>query len=162
MLFNKRISKLTIALIVSLLTTFTLSAQMPQSQPNLPESYPDETLEKFVEAVGEVMTIQQEGQMGMVAAIEENDIAVDRFNELLTEAQQKGPDDIDASDEEKDAFNASLEVIQTKQRELEIKMEEAVTDAGLDVNLYQSIMQSYETNPDVKEKIDKLFAQQQQ
>jgi hypothetical protein len=160
MFFNKKRSKITIALIVSLLTTISLHAQMPQADPSLPESYPDETLEKFVDAVGQIMSIQQEGQMGMVEAIEENDITVERFNELLTEAQQKGPDDIDASEEEKDAFNNSLEVIQTKQREMEVKMEEAVTGAGLDVNLYQSIMQSYETNPEVKEKIDKLFSQQ--
>lgn len=135
---------------------------MPQSPAQQPqqESYSDEVLEKFVDAASEVMTIQQEGQMAMVQAIEESDISVDRFNEMVTEGQQKGFEEIDATESEIEAFNSALSEVQAHQMEMETKMGNAVEEAGLEVNLYQSIMQSYETDQELRAKIDKIFAEQ--
>ncbi len=144
-----------------LVTMFSvgLFAQIPGQQPAAPApaDYSDEELQQFANAVMQVMVIQEESQMQMVNVIEQNNISVDRFNEMLMESQQQGPENIDASEEELAAFNQSMTDVQNMQMEMQEDMMEAIADTGLEVDTYQNIMQAYEQNPEIKTRVDAIM-----
>lgn len=148
-----------------LAATFLLATPSLSSQPVFPHtdsiisSYSDEELRQFVNAVAKVMTIQEEGQLLMIMTIQENELTLDRFNEMIMEAQVNGPENITATEEEMTAFHKSLSEVQTLQTQLQELMVEAITEEGLQIEQYQNIMQAYEENPDIKEKIDTYFAE---
>lgn len=146
-------------LLTLLVTPTLLSAQMVPQQQNVPPAdYTTEQLETFVKAVLQVMTIQEEGQMRMVTVVENNDLSVDRFNEMLMQAQHQGEESIAGTEEEVDAFHNTINELETMQMQLQEDMMEAITDEGMDIMEYQTIMQAYEVNPELKEKIDEIFA----
>jgi uncharacterized iron-regulated protein len=149
--------KQSFAIFIFLFATLGLMAQMVPPAQNLPSNYTDQELEQFVKAVSEVMVIQEESQTEMMNAIEENNITVERFNEMLMEGQAQGQENIEASEEELLAFTNSMNEVQTLQMQMQEKMMKAITDNGLDINQYQNIMQSYEVNEEVKNKVDQLF-----
>ncbi len=131
---------------------------MPMQAPaTAPADYSDAELMQFAKAVQKVMDIQQESQGQMMASIEENEITVDRFNEMLMQGQQQGQDAIEATEEELLAFNNAMNEVQQLQQQMQMDMMGAITDEGLDVEKYQGIMQAYEQNPEVKGKVDAYF-----
>lgn len=145
----------TIFLFLSLVS-FT---QIPSGQALPDTNYTDEKLKLFVDAVSRVMILQEEGQLRMVATIQENELTLERFNELITEAQKDGPDTLNATDKEITSFNKSLSEIQILQMQLQDDMFEAIAHEGLDIYEYEQIMQAYDIHPEVKEKIDSYFAE---
>lgn len=164
-MFTKKASfKTTFILSFFLFAGLGLMAQMPPQQPQqeVKTDYSEKELKSFAKAVTNVMTIQEEGQNQMMTAIEENNITVDRFNEMLTEGQQKGQDQIEATEEELTAFTNAMNQVQTMQMEMQEKMMEAITAEELQVDQYQNIMQAYEMSPEIKEKVDKYFAELEQ
>ncbi len=164
-MFTKKASfKTTFILSFFLFAGLGLMAQMPPQQPQqeVKTDYSDKELKSFAKAVTSVMTIQEEGQMQMMTAIEKNNITVDRFNEMLTQGQQQGPENIDATEEEMLAFNNSMNEVQTLQMQMQEQMMEAITEEELQVDQYQNIMQAYEVSPEIKEKVDKYFAELEQ
>ncbi|TVQ87017.1 MAG: DUF4168 domain-containing protein [Bacteroidetes bacterium] len=136
-------------------------AQVPMQAPAAPpvEDYTDTQLKQFAHAVQKVLNIQEESQGQMMASIEENDLSVDRFNEMLMQGQQEGQDAIDATEEEILAFTNAMNAVQQLQQQMQMDMMQAITDEGLNVEQYQGIMQAYETNPEVREKIDTYFSE---
>ncbi len=157
MLFTKSITRLFSFMMFAFIST-TLMAQMPMQAPAAaPANYTDAELQQFVSAVSKVMIIQEEGQMRMINTIEETDLSVDRFNEMLMQGQQQGQTEIDATEEEMLAFTNALNAVQQQQQEMQMEMMQAITEEGLEVEKYQNIMQAYEQNPEVKGKVDKMF-----
>ncbi|MFW5757476.1 MAG: DUF4168 domain-containing protein [Bacteroidota bacterium] len=159
MLLRKMKLKEIVLSIVIVLTGLTaMGQQMPMQEqaPPAPDpsSYSDEQVENFAGAVMEVMTIQEERQTEMMQSIEENGLSVDRFNEMLMEGQQKGQTEIEASEEEMEAFNESMAQVQQMQQDMQNEMMAAVADNGLEMQQYQEMMQGYEQYPEMKEKVD--------
>ena len=161
MFFKTAIIKKSIVFsLVIFMATSVMAQMVPPTQPQpqeLPSDYTDQELKKFVSAVVQVMAIQEEGQMQMVEAIEENNITIDRFNEMLMQGQQMGQENIEATEDELVAFTNSMNEVQMVQMEMQQNMMAAITEEGLDVEQYQNIMQSYEVNPEIKEKVDQYF-----
>jgi hypothetical protein len=143
-----------------LITLFSLGsfAQVPMQAPAaVPADYSDAELRQFAGAVQKVLNIQEASQGKMMASIEESDLTVDRFNEMLMQGQQQGLDAIEATEEEMTAFNNALNDVQQLQQQMQMDMMDAITEEGLDVQKYQGIMQAYEQNPEIQAKIDALF-----
>lgn len=158
-MFTKKASFKTIfVLSFFLFAGLGVMAQMPQQQPqDVKTDYSDEELKNFAMAVTKVMAIQEEGQAQMMTVIENNDITVDRFNEMLMQGQQEGQANIDATEEELMAFTNSMNEVQALQMQMQQQMMEAITEENLQVDQYQGIMQAYEVSPEIKEKIDLFF-----
>lgn len=149
-----------------LLSSTLLSAQMvpqqqQQQQTEPRTNYTTEQLETFVKAVLQVMTIQEQGQMRMISVVENNDLSVDRFNEMLMQAQHQGEEAIAGTEEEVEAFHSTINELEMMQMKLQEDMMEAITEEGMDIMEYQNIMQAYEVDPELKQKIDEIFAQMQ-
>ncbi len=64
------------------------------------QDFSDDELQKFADAVVQVMNIQQQSQVQMIEIIEDNDMTVERFNELMMQTQQAPGQEIDAPEEE--------------------------------------------------------------
>ncbi|MFP4288564.1 MAG: DUF4168 domain-containing protein [Bacteroidota bacterium] len=158
MLLRKLKLKEFILSIIVVLSGITAMGQMPgqQEMPPAPDpsTYSDEQVENFANAVMEVMTIQEEGQMKMMQSIEDNGLSVDRFNEMLMEGQQKGQTEIEATDEEMESFTESMAQVQQMQQDMQNEMMAAVADNGMEMQQYQEMMQGYEQYPEMKEKVD--------
>ena len=143
-----------------LITLFSLGsfAQVPMQAPvAAPADYSDAELRQFAGAVQKVLNIQEESQGKMMASIEDSDLTVDRFNEMLMQGQQQGMEAIEATEEEMMAFNSAINDVQQLQQQMQIEMMDAITEEGLDVQKYQGIMQAYEQNPEIQAKVDALF-----
>jgi hypothetical protein len=162
MSYKQHISKV---LLILLLLMFTFTGAMSQMSPpdnTLQQTegpYTNEELRQFVNAAAKVITLQEEGQIRMLTVIQENDITLERFNEMVIEAQTIGPENINATEEELIAFNNTLIDVQLIQVQLQESMITAIQEEGLMIDRYQDIMQAYEVDPDVKQRVDAYFAE---
>ncbi|MDG5800003.1 DUF4168 domain-containing protein [Marinilabiliaceae bacterium ANBcel2] len=124
------------------------------------ESYSDEEVTQFVEAVVNAMPIQQEAEQKMVEKIEEEGMELDEFNQIATQIQQTGSmDGLDADDVE--TFQEISEGIQMIQMEIQQDVNEAIEEAGLTPGAYQQMMAAYQTNPELRQAVDEKMAAMQ-
>jgi hypothetical protein len=157
--------QITTAIFIFLLAAFSFTGIMAQTTVPVPTeervipSYTDEELRQFVTAAAKVITIQEEGQIQMLTVIQENDITLERFNEMVIEAQTIGPENLNATEDELIAFNNTLIDVQLIQVRLQESMISAIMEEGLQIDRYQDIMQAYEVDPEVKRRVDDYFAE---
>ncbi len=123
------------------------------------DDYTDAELKQFAKAVLEVISIQQQGQMDMIAFIEEDgSMSLDRFNELMMQAQQVASmEDLDASAEEIQNFETLSEGIMLIQMEMEPKLIGAIEAKEISLEKYEEIMMVYQQNPELQMRIQGLL-----
>ncbi len=122
-----------------------------------PGGFSDDELKYFANAVVQVISIQQQGQMQMVEQIEAHEMSVQRFNELYMQAQQMPIDDLEVEGEEKESFLEIVDEIENIQMQLESVLVSTIEEEGLSVEQYESIMTEYQQNPELQEKIQQLM-----
>lgn len=137
-------------------------AQLPQPSPQPQQvntSFSDQELETFVDVYVQVVEMQQEIEMSMMQAIEEENIALERFNEILQAQQnQQSAETLNASAEELAAFNNAAQKIMEVQKEAQVQMQ-GVIDGELGLDKYQQIVLAYQQSPDVQEKVNTILQQ---
>ena len=122
-----------------------------------PGGFSDEELENFAAAVTQVINLQQQGQTEMIEAIEENDLTVERFNEINMQAQQMPLEDVEASDEEMEAFQNANQAVERVQMQLEEVLIGTIEEEGLTIEKYEEIMGEYQQNPELQQRIQELM-----
>ena len=122
-----------------------------------PGGFTDDELEKFAGAVMQVMTIQQEGQGEMIGIIEEHGMTVERFNEIMMQAQEMPLEQVEATEEEKETYLEVIEMIDEIQIGLEEELVEAIEEEGLSIEKYEEIMQEYQQNPELQQLIQQML-----
>jgi hypothetical protein len=118
------------------------------------DAFSDEDLKQFAHAAYKIINIQEESHNKMIRAIEETDLSLERFNEMLIEGQEGGEHAINATEKELEAFNESIVQVQFIQREMQLEMMDAINQEGLDVDKYQQLMHGYENDEEVRTKVD--------
>lgn len=138
-------------------------AQVPQQQQQpVNTDFSEEELEEFVEVYLQASEIQQENEAAMMQAIEEEDLDVQRFNEILTAQQnQQTAEDINATAEEMAAFNQAAEKIITVQQEAQAKINELIEEE-IGGEKYQQIAMAYQQSPEVQERINAMLQKKTQ
>jgi hypothetical protein len=136
-----------------------INAQVaPQDSPGNSE-YSKEKLEKFVEATKEISEIQQNGEQKMIQVIEkEKNLDVETFNkiaEAMMNAEQ--PEEGEISEAEIESFNNVMPELQMIQMQMQQEMESAITDRGLEISEYQEVMEAYQRDPQVQQKINEML-----
>lgn len=121
--------------------------------------FTDEELELFVEAVQQIMPLDQISRMQMMGELEDQDISVEKFNEI-NQAIQTGVEP-DATQDEMDAFNIAMDNIEEIQVEFEEILKETIEETGLSFERYEEIIMAYEEDPELQERIHQLLEQQQ-
>lgn len=161
----KKKAYLLCSLLVSVCFVFG-TAQAQQQQPTPPQqqqeqvNFSDEEIKAFIQVNEKVVEVQKNGEQEMMSAIEGEDIAVDRFNELLM-AQQDPNQKTDASPEEMEAFGKASEKVMEVQKKLEEEAMKTIEAEGMDIEKYQQIMMAYQQNPQVQEQVQKLMGEQE-
>lgn len=120
------------------------------------EDFKDKELESFVKANQKVNAIQAEGETKMMQAIDESDLTVDRFNEILA-AQQDPQRNNDATAEEMSSFNNVAQEIIKERQEMEVKMTQTIEEEGIDLDTYNMIMYAYQQSPEVQKRVNDLL-----
>lgn len=116
----------------------------------------DKEIEQFASAVQEVAAINQQTQQKMVNTVEEEGLAVQRFNEII-QSQQDPNKETELKDGEKKKFenvNRRLEEMQVKAQS---KMEEKIIDEGLTLKRYQEIATLVQNDPDLQQRIKEIL-----
>ncbi len=122
-----------------------------------PGGFSDDELKNFANAIVQVMSVQQQGQMQMIEQIEEQEMTVQRFNELYMQAQQMPLDDIEAEGEEMESFLEISEEIEKIQMELESVLVNIIEEEDLSIEKYEHIMTEYQQNPELQQRIQQLM-----
>ncbi len=121
------------------------------------EKYDDAILEKFAKAVVGVMSIQQESQVEMMQLIEKQGMSVERYNELMMHLEQGQPLENPPAEEEQEKYKKISEALGIIQRGLQEKLVNAVESNDISIEQYEAIVQDYQTDPELKQRIDKLL-----
>ncbi len=126
------------------------------------DEFSNEELQNFADAVVEVMAIQQQGQAEMIGIIEEEDMTVQRFNEINMQAQQLPLEDIEADEAEMEVFLDLLEKIESIQVELEEVLIEAIEEKDITLERYEEIMTAYQQSPELQQRIQQMLQVEQE
>jgi len=114
-----------------------------------------EKIQQFIEVSEVIDNIQKDGQQEMIQAIREQDMDVRQFNEMAEMLQNPEQEETLAiTAEEKVFFDNAYKQVQEIQLNTQQRMEDAVIDAALEVDEYNRIMQAYQTDPTIREKVD--------
>ena len=129
--------------------------QLPAQQaPQLPE-YSDEELTAFVNVVQKVIPLQQESQMKMIGEIEEENLTVDEFNNIL-QAHSTG-ENVDASEEKLESFNNAMMGIQGIQMEYEVIIINTIEEEGMSPAKYEEIIANYQNSPELQMRVNAIM-----
>ncbi len=131
-----------------------------QAQPQVKEDYTDEELKTFIQVNKSVAQVQQTAEQKMIQAIEEEEMDINRFNEIAT-AQQDPQADVEASDEEMQTFTKAAEKIMDVQRETQSEIAKVIESEGMEFTAYREIMMAYQNSPKVQEQVTKLVQEEQ-
>jgi hypothetical protein len=152
MILFKKTSSLVIIFLFGITGVF---AQFPQ-QPAQPTEISDTELMQFASAYTTVQSIQEQLQNKMVAAVQNEGLDVQKFNEILN-AQQDPDKEADASEEELEKFAAANKSIEQIQNQGQKDIEKVITDNKLTVPRYQEIMRAVQSDPELQTKLQKLI-----
>ncbi len=128
--------------------------QLPGQQAPRPPEYSDSELIVFIKAAQRVTPLHQESQMKMIKKIEDENLTVEIFNNIL-ETQRTGAK-IDATEEQIEAFNKSIEGIQEIQMEYDTIIINAIEGEGITPEKYEEIITNYQQNPEIQMRINVL------
>lgn len=137
---------------------------MPPQQEEVDIDVSDDELEQFVEAFMAASQIQQEAQMEMMEAIEDEGMSVEKYNEIV-EGQQMGQQQEDmeeVSEEDMELFESLQEMLEVIQAEVEDDIIEAIEDTGMDMERFQEIEMAARTDEEIQQKLQQLIQEQQQ
>ena len=127
---------------------------MMQGQQAPKTDFSDEEIAAFADALVKVEEIQQNMQSNFDSIIQEGKMESQRFQELhqhYTQTQGEFPDD--ATDQEKEDFNAIFEELSNAEQEVQQQMVTAVEEAGLDVETFNQIVMAAQQDPELWEKV---------
>lgn len=138
---------------------FAFTAIMAMSIPSMAQDqeYSDEELQQFADVVVEVITIQQQTQMQMIGIIEEHEMSIQRFNEMMVESQEKPLEEVEATEQEKEVFaDISVQIMEI-QDGMNDQIIKKIEDSGLTVERYEQILQDYQQSPELQERVKNLM-----
>ncbi|MCJ8167324.1 DUF4168 domain-containing protein [Pontibacter sp. E15-1] len=115
-----------------------------------------EELKTFLQANTNATKVEKEGREALVAAIEEESLTVDRFNELAKAHRQKKLKETAENPEEIAAFSNAAQAIVKLQPEVREKVQAAIEEQGMTMAQYKTILKAYEEDEDLQLEIRRI------
>lgn len=150
---------LSITFIFALFMGFSANAQqaMPP-QMEVKEDFSDDEFKEFVKINLVLIPLQEKSQEDMVKAIEDNDLKVERFQELA-QAQQAGTlTEVSNDAQEMANFNMAGQKVMEMQQVLQTDIMKTITDSDLSEQKFQEMYMAYTQSEKVKTKVDAMIA----
>ncbi len=135
----------------------TPPAQQGQTQQN----FTDAELQQFADASARLMAVQQEGEKKMMGILQEENLSIDKFNEMAQAHQQQQLDQVEATTEEKAAFNKAAQRMIEMQPEMQKNVEAAIQKDGMSLDKYEQIMIAYRQNEALQQRVNEMMMQDQ-
>lgn len=136
------------------------ASQASEQQEQTQQQYSEDDLKKFVEANTAVTEVQKESREAMVAAIEGENLTLDRFNELAKAHRAQKLEEVAENPEEIAAFSKAAQSVVKLQPETKEKVQQAIEEKGLTVEQYEQVMKAYKQDEAVQEQIRRIVAAQ--
>ncbi|MDG5766792.1 DUF4168 domain-containing protein [Balneolales bacterium ANBcel1] len=138
-------------------------AQFEQPQPEAPQiEVSDDELEAFVDASMNAQTVQAQSQQEMVEVVNEEGIDVQTYNNIMR-AEQMGesPEELDVSAEDMAKFESAFEQIQVIEEEMNVQLEAAVEQEGIDMDRFQEINMAVQQDPELQQRVQQMIQEEQ-
>jgi len=144
-----KIFKITSLLLIAVTFAFSsafaqgMGQQQQQQMPDVPtsEDVSDEELNQFVTTITEIEPIQVELQTDVQKLVEEQNLSMERFQQLMMAMQNpQMADQVEISDEEREQIQNIQPDLSDLQMKAEEKMVEKIEENGMNVQRYQAIM----------------------
>lgn len=130
---------------------------MSQQMPGMPESdvdVSDEELDLFLEASMEARDVQMKYQQEMMGAIEDEELALEVYNEIAQAIQTgQSPDEIDVSSDDMDRYDRASVVIEEIGQEMQEEISMTIEDAGMSMERFQTLNQAIQQDPSLQQRI---------
>lgn len=144
-------------LCVGIFAGTTAFAQTPV-QPQVQETavnVSDAELEKFGQAIQALQTAELETQKKMIAIVEEQDLNIEKFNEIHQAKMQK--QEVKASEADLKKHEKAVAKLDEMQPEIMKLMENIVTQNGLTMERFQQIAAAMQTSPELQQRLQQLM-----
>jgi hypothetical protein len=135
--------------------------QQMMQQPQEQKDYSDDEVELFANTVIKVNPIQQEVQKKMVKIIDEEGMELNQFN-AISQQMQQGVEPEGVSDQQMELFERISVKLQEVQVENQKKMHKVIKEQGMTPAKYQEMIRAYHSNPEIKQKVEDMLAEQQE
>ncbi|TPE42695.1 DUF4168 domain-containing protein [Pontibacter mangrovi] len=139
----------------------TAQQATPPTQQAQPQNFSDADLQQFADASTRLMAVQQEGEATMMSILEEEKLSVDKFNAMAQAHQQQKLDEVEATTEEKAAFNKAAERIMAIQPTFEADIKAAIQKDGMSLEKYEQIMLAYRQDQALQQRVNQLMQTKQ-
>lgn len=153
------INKAAITLAIVLLTTGMLFAQVQQQQPQMPDlptssDVSDEELEQITTIIGELEPIQVKAQEQIGAALEEEGISMERFQQMMMAMQNpQMADQVEITDEEMATIQSMQPKLMEIQGQAEQEMSAKMEENGLTMQRYRMVVMGAQQDPELMERL---------
>lgn len=141
-------------------TVATAQQTTPPVQQGAQQNFSDADLKQFADASSRLMVVQQEGEKTMLGILQEENLSIDKFNEMAQAHQQQKLAEVGATAEEMAAFNKAAQRMVDMQPEMQKEVEAAIQKDGMSLEKYEQIMMVYRQDPALQEKVNQMMGQQ--
>ena len=153
------INKAALTFAIFLLSTGMLFAQVQQQQPQMPDlptstDVSDEEIEQIASTIGELEPIQVKAQQKMGAALEEEGISLERFQQMMMAMQNpQMADQVEITDEEMSIIQSMQPKLMEIQGEAEQEMSAKMEENGLTMQRYRMVVMGAQQDPELMERL---------
>lgn len=149
-------------ILVIITTAYSVKGQNPSlnQDQQLNTEVTDSELQAFVGIMQQAQTVQRKVRSNMMNAIKESGMEMKRFQEI-SRAKRQG-NEVEMTDNEKDAYASIQEVIKTEQQKMRKEMDSIIQNASMDKNRYMEINSALRQDKELQGRLKKIMGRQQQ
>lgn len=153
------IQKTALTFAIFLLSSGILFAQVQQQTPQMPDlptssDVSDEELDQIVTVMGELEPIQVKAQEQIGAALEEEGISMERFQQMMMAMQNpQMADQVNITDDEMAIIQKMQPTLMQIQGEAEQEMSAKMEENGLSMQRYRMIVMGAQQDPELMERL---------
>jgi hypothetical protein len=119
----------------------------------------DTELQQFANAYMQIFYTDRDAQSEMIAALENHNISVERYN-TVSQALQNEDNTLQISPEELESIKEVSVELQLIQNEAQQLMEKGIEEQGLSVDRYIELSDILQESPDLQQKLQEFFPKQ--
>jgi len=151
---KKFFSSLLFVVAVGTASVTAQSTTMPQQQEKIEVS--DAELSQFADVFQKMRMMNQEAQKEMMAVIQEEDLELQRFNEIR-QAKMDPEKEVQTTDVENKKYKAVVSELEEMQPELQKKMQEVIAGSDLSMERYQQLAMALRSDAELQQRLQQMM-----
>tara|TARA_R100001143_G_scaffold52289_1_gene47226 strand:- start:2617 stop:3132 length:516 start_codon:yes stop_codon:yes gene_type:complete len=162
----KLFKSLVLATAAILISSTGLLAQMQQQAPQMPDlptssEVSDDEIAKLVDTIYDLEPIQMDAQEKIQEALEEENITIERFQQMMMAMQNPQiADEVDITEEEMSKLQTIQPALVEIQGNADREMTEKIEENGFTMERYRSIVMGAQQDPELMARIEALLEEE--